>query len=51
MEYRHLIQDPATKAVWNPAMYAEVDRLVSTQTTRFMKNRDIAKGEKAMYTR
>ena len=28
LEYWHLIQDPATKAVWNPAMSTEVDRLV-----------------------
>ena len=26
LDYRHLIQDPATKTVWNPAMYTEVDR-------------------------
>ena len=51
MDYRHLIQDPVKKAVWNPAMSTEVDRLVSTQTTRFMRKRDIPKGEKALYTR
>ena len=28
LEYRHLIQDPATKAVWKPAMSTEVDRLI-----------------------
>ena len=50
LEYRHLIQDPETKAIWNPAMSTEVDRLVSTKTTRFMKNRNIPKGEKAVYT-
>ena len=44
LEYRHLIQDPATKAVWNPAMSTEVDRLVSTEATRFMKKRNIPKG-------
>ena len=51
LEYRHLIQYPATKAVWNPAMSTKVDRLVSTQTTRFMKKRNIPKGNKAVYTR
>ena len=30
LEYWHLIQDPATKAVWNPKMSTEVDRLVSS---------------------
>ena len=42
---------PGNKAVWNPAMSTEVDRLVSTQTTRFMKKRNLPKGEKAVYTR
>ena len=37
LEYRHLIHDPATKAVWNPSMATEVDRLVSTRTNRFFK--------------
>ena len=39
LEYRHLIQDRATKAVWNPAMATEVDRLVITRTTRFLKKK------------
>ena len=43
LEYRNLIQDPSTKAVWNPAMATEVDRLVSTRTTRFLKKRNIPK--------
>ena len=51
LEYRNLIQDPATKAVWNPELDTEVDRLVSTQTTRFLKKRNILKGEKSAYTR
>ena len=51
LEYRHLIQDPATKAVWNPKMATEVDRLVSTRTTRFSKKKNIPQGEKAVYTR
>ena len=32
-------------------MSTEVDRLVSTQTTRFLKKRNIPKGEKVVYTR
>ena len=51
LEYRHLIQYPETKAVWNPEMSTEVDRLVSTQTTRLLKKINIPKGEKAVYTR
>ena len=43
LEYRHLIQGLATKAVWNPEMSTEVDRLVSTQMNRFMKKRNIPK--------
>ena len=35
LEYRHLIQDPSTKAAWNPAMSTEVDRLVSTESFQF----------------
>ena len=51
LEYRHLIQDPTTKAVWNPAMATEVDRLIDTETTRFLKKKNIPLGEKAVYTR
>ena len=51
MEYRHLIQDPTTKAVWNPAMATEVDSLVSTRTTIFLKKKNIPLGEKTVYTR
>ena len=51
LEYRHLIQDPKTKAVWNPAIATEVDRLVSTETTRFLRKKNIPHGEKAVYTR
>ena len=51
LEYRHLIQSPATKQVWNPAMSTEVDRLVKTKTIRFIKKCDILRGEKAVYTR
>ena len=46
LEYRHLIQDPAKKAVWNLAMATDVDRLVSTQTTRFLKKINTPKGGK-----
>ena len=51
LEYRHLIQDTATKAVCNTAMATEVDMLVSTQTTRFAKKRNIPKFKKAVYAR
>ena len=39
------IKEPATKAVWNPEMATEVDRLVSTKMTRFLKKRNIPRGE------
>ena len=32
-------------------MATEVDRLVSTRTTKFLKNKNIPQGEKAVYTR
>ena len=51
LDYRHLIQDPTTNAVWNPEMAKEVDRLVSTRKTRFLKKKNIPQGEKAVYTR
>ena len=51
LEYRHLIQDPTKKSVWNLAMATEVDRLVSTRTTRSLKKKNIPQGEKAVYTR
>ena len=51
LDYRHLIQYPATKEVWNPAMATEVERLVSTRTTRFLKKKNIPQVEKAVYTR
>ena len=50
LEYLHIIQDPETKSVWNPSMSTKVDRLISTQTTKFLKKRNIPKGEKAVYT-
>ena len=51
LEYRHLIQYPTTKAVWNPAMATEVDRLLDTETTRLLKKKNIPLGETAVYTR
>ena len=48
LEYRHRVQDPETKAVWSPAMSKEVDRLVSTRTTRILKNK-IYHEEKMQY--
>ena len=32
-------------------MATEVDRLIDTETTRFLKNKNIPLGEKAVYTR
>ena len=51
LEYCNLIQDPATKAVWNPAMDTEVYRLVSTETNIFLRKKNIPQGEKSVYTR
>ena len=51
LEYRQLIQDPATKVVWIPEMATEVDRIVIKRTTRFLKKKNIPQGEKAVYTR
>ena len=51
LEYRHLIQNPATKAVWKPAMSTEVDRLIDTETTKFLKKKNVPLGETAVYTR
>ena len=39
LEYRHLIQDPETKAVWNPAMATEVYRLISTEKKNLKKEK------------
>ena len=41
LDYRNLIQDPEKKALWNSAMATEVDRLVNTRTTRFLKKKNI----------
>ena len=49
LEYRHLIQYPETKAVWKPEMATEVDRLVSKETTRFLRKK-IYHREKRRYT-
>ena len=45
LEFKYLIKDPVTKKVGNPAMSTEVDRLVDTKTSRFIKKRDIPRGE------
>ena len=41
LEFRHFIADPETKKVWDPAISAEVDRLLNTKTIRFIKRREI----------
>ena len=46
MEYRHLIQDLTTKSVWKPEMATEVDRLIDTETTRFLKKEKYTTGRK-----
>ena len=51
LEFRHLIADPVTRKVWDPAMSVEVDRLVNTKTIKFLKRPMIPKGQKAVYTR
>ena len=48
LDYRHLIQAPAKQSVWNPAMATEVDRLVSTETTRFLRKKNIPQGERKL---
>ena len=50
MEYRHLIQDPKIKAVWNPEMSTEVYRFIDTETTIFLKKKNIPLGDTAVYT-
>jgi len=48
-EYRHLIKDPKTNVTWDPAMGVEIDRLVNTDTIRFIRKSDIPKGRKVVY--
>ena len=35
-EYRHFIQDTATKVIWDPTMLAEVVGLLDTKTAKFI---------------
>ena len=51
LEFRHLITDPDTKKVWDPAMSMEIDRLIDTITIDFMKRESIPINERAVYTR
>ena len=51
LEFRHLIADPVTKKVWDPAMSTEIDRLINTITIDFIKRKSIPRNEKAVYTR
>ena len=50
-EYRRLLKDPKTKVTWDPSMEADIDRLVGTDTIRFVKKRDVPKGRKVVYLR
>ena len=42
---------PGNKSSMEPRNVYRSGQVISTQTTRFMKKRDIPKGEKAVYTR
>ena len=50
-EYRHLINDPDTRKVWDPAMARKVDNLVDTQTIKFIPKASIPKTRKTAYIR
>ena len=45
----HLISDKKTQKNWNPAMSAEVDRLVGTGTIHFIPRSKIPQGKKVVY--
>ena len=49
LEFRHLIKNPVTKKIWNPAMSTEVDRLVKPRQVGLLKS-DASRGEKKRYT-
>ena len=51
LEFRHLIADPITSQVWDPALSVEVNRLLNTKTIKFLRKAMIPRGEKAVYTR
>ena len=51
LEFRHLIADPVTKKLWDPAMSTEIDRLIDKITIYFIKREKIPTNEKAVYTR
>ena len=40
-EYRHLMTDPATKAIWEPAMTIELDRLLNKKMIRFIRKYEV----------
>ena len=46
LEFRHLIADPVTKKVWDPAMSTEIDRLMDKITIDFIKRKSIPKMKK-----
>ena len=58
-EYRHLITDPFTHKIWDPAMTAELGRLAQgtkhgekgTDTIKFIHPKQIPKGQMATYIR
>ena len=50
-EHRHLLKDPATKMVWEPAMSRELEALLETGTARFIKRSQVPHGRKVAYLR
>ncbi len=50
-EYRHLISDPDTKKVWDPAMAREVDNLVDTEMIKFIPRSNVPEKRKTAYIR
>jgi hypothetical protein len=50
-EYQHLISDPNTKQVWDPAMAHKVDNLVNTNTIKFITKVSMPAKQKTAYIR
>ena len=40
-EHQHLIEDPATKAIWDSAMTTELDRLLDTNKIESVHKHDV----------
>jgi len=50
-EYHHLLKDPATKIVWEPAIFRELESLLNTGTARFIKRDQVPNGRKVAHLR